>query len=85
MAASKRALDFLKNGGNSYCYVSNASYEKEIVLFFFLRSAYDKFVEHAIKTSVKIFLVFCLLLLLNKCKEIVFFKQFVFLLFSIVV
>ena len=61
------------NGGNSYCYVSNASYQKEIVLFFFLRFAYNKFVEHAIKTSIKIFLVFCLLLLLNKCKEIVFF------------
>ena len=37
--------------------VSNTSYQKEFIMFSFLRSAYSKFVENSVETFIKVFLV----------------------------
>ena len=37
--------------------VSNTSYQKEFIMFLFLRSAYSKFVENSVETFIKVFLV----------------------------
>ena len=55
--------------------VSNASYQKEFLLFSFFESPNGKFVEMSIKTFIKVFLVrefFCLLNFLTNVKKQLF-------------